>query len=75
MNLQKLLSKGHLVPIYEVSEDTIMLIGYRRKASSRKSSQRPFMLKQGIPVGKIPSNPASEVTGENPESSENNPSQ
>lgn len=54
MNIQKLLAKGHLVPIYSRVEDTIMLIGYRRKASSRKASQRPFMLKAGIPVGKIP---------------------
>jgi hypothetical protein len=44
MNLKKLLSKGHLVPIYEAREDTIFLIGYRRKASSRKSHQRPFLL-------------------------------
>lgn len=57
MNLQKLLSKGHLVPIYEAREDTIFLIGYRRKASSRKRSQRPFMLKAAIPLGKIPTNP------------------
>jgi hypothetical protein len=57
MNLQKLLSKGHLVPIYEAREDTIFLIGYRRKPSSRKSSQRPFMLKAGVPIAKIPPNP------------------
>ena len=60
MNLQKLLSKGHLLPIYEAREDTIFLIGYRRKASSRKAHQRPFLLKAGVPLGKIPSNPASE---------------
>jgi hypothetical protein len=72
MNLQKLLSKGHLIPIYNRVEDTIMLIGYRRKASSRKSSQRPFMLKQGIPVGKIPSNPEADGTGDSPESSQKN---
>lgn len=54
MNIKKLLAKGHLVPIYNRVEDTIMLIGYHRKASSRKASQRPFMLKAGIPVGKIP---------------------
>jgi hypothetical protein len=67
MNLQKLLSKGHLVPIYEAREDTIFLVGYRRKASSRKASQRPFMLKAGVPVGKIPTNPEAEVTGDSPE--------
>ena len=58
--LQKLLSKGHLVPIYEAREDTIFLIGYRRKASSRKSHQRPFILKQPIPLGPITPNPATE---------------
>ena len=60
MNLKKLLSKGHLVPIYEAREDTIFLIGYRRKASSRKSHQRPFMLKAGVPLGKIDPNPEAE---------------
>lgn len=60
MNIQKLLSKGHLLPIYEAREDTIFLIGYRRKASSRKSHQRPFLLKQGIPVGKIDPKPEAE---------------
>jgi hypothetical protein len=57
VNLNKLLSKGHLVPIYEAREDTIFLIGYRRRESSRKSHQRPFMLKAGISLGKINSNP------------------
>jgi hypothetical protein len=55
--LQKLLAKGHLVPIYEARGDTIFLIGYRRKASSRKAHQRPFMLKAGVPLGKIDPNP------------------
>ena len=55
--LQKLLAKGHLVPIYKVEGDTIMLTGYRRKASSRKSHQRPFMLKAGVPIAKIDPNP------------------
>jgi hypothetical protein len=57
MNLQKLISKGHLVPIYSRVEDTIMLVGYRRRASSRKAHQRPFMLKAGVPIAKIPPNP------------------
>ena len=57
VNIKKLLAKGHLVPIYKVEEDTIMLMGYRRKASSRKAHQRPFMLKAGVPIGKIPTNP------------------
>ena len=62
MNIQKLLSKGHLLPIYEAREDTIFLIGYRRKASSRKAHQRPFLLKQGVPVGKIDPKPEAEST-------------
>jgi hypothetical protein len=62
MNIQKLLSKGHLVPIYNRVEDTIMLIGYRRKASSRKAHQRPFMLKAGVPIAKIPKEPEAEST-------------
>ena len=62
MNIQKLLSKGHLVPIYEAREDTIFLIGYRRKASSRKAHQRPFMLKAAIPIAKIPTEPETEET-------------
>jgi hypothetical protein len=57
MNLKKLLSKGHLVPIYEAREDTIYLIGYRRKAGSRKSHQRPFLLPQPLALGKIDPNP------------------
>jgi len=60
MNLKKLLSKGHLVPIYEAREDEIFLIGYRRKARSRKAHQRPFMLKSGVPIAKIPQNPEAE---------------
>ncbi len=60
MNIQKLLSKGHLVPIYNRVEDTIMLMGYRRKASSRKAHQRPFMLKAGVPIAKIPKEPEAE---------------
>lgn len=55
--LQKLLAKGHLIPIYEAREDTIFLIGYQRKARSRKSSQRPFMLPQPLALGKITPNP------------------
>jgi hypothetical protein len=60
MNIQKLLSKGHLLPIYGAREDTIFLIGYRRKASSRKAHQRPFMLKAGVPIAKIPKEPETE---------------
>ena len=70
MNIKKLLSKGHLIPIYNRVEDTIMLIGYRRRASSRKRSQRPFMLKAGVPIAKIPTEPETEVSRENAESSQ-----
>jgi hypothetical protein len=58
--IQKLLAKGHLVPIYEAREDTIFLIGYRRKASSRKAHQRPFLLPQPLALGKIDPNPETE---------------
>lgn len=57
MNLQKLLSKGHLVPIYEAREDTIFLIGYRRKARSRKAHQRPFLLPQPLALAKLTPKP------------------
>ena len=60
MNIKKLLAKGHLVPIYEAREDTIFLIGYRRKARSRKAHQRPFMLKTGVAIAKIPKEPETE---------------
>lgn len=60
MNTQKLLDKGRLVPIYKVEGDTILLMGYRRKASSRKAHQRPFLLKAGVPIAKIPKEPETE---------------
>lgn len=74
MNIQKLLSKGHLVPIYNRVEDTIMLVGYRRKASSRKRSQRPFMLKAGVPIAKIPTEPEAKeiIAYDNAERSQKN---
>jgi hypothetical protein len=55
--LQKLLSKGRLIPIYRPLGEDLCLVGYRRKPSSRKSHQRPFMLKQFIALGKIDPNP------------------
>lgn len=58
--LQKLLSKGHLVPIYEAREDTIFLIGYQRKARSRKAHQRPFLLPQPLALAKIEPKPETE---------------
>jgi hypothetical protein len=60
VNIKKLLAKSHLVPIYEAREDTIFLIGYRRKASSRKAHQRPFLLPQPLALGKIDPNPETE---------------
>jgi hypothetical protein len=51
--IQKLLAKGHLIPIYNALGETLCLVGYRRKPSSRKAHQRPFMLKQPIPLGPI----------------------
>lgn len=62
--LQKLLAKGHLIPIYQATEDTIFLVGYQRKASSRKSHQKPFMLKAPVPLGKIDQNPESKPATE-----------
>ena len=56
MNLKKLLAKGHLIPIYNAIGETLCLVGYRRKPTSRKSHQRPFMLKQPIPLGPIETN-------------------
>ena len=75
MNIQKLLSKGHLIPIYNPLGDDLCLVGYRRKASSRKSHQRPFMLQQPIVLGPLTPNPASESpnpASNSPESSQNN---
>ena len=70
--LQKLLAKGHLIPVYRPLGEDLCLVGYRRKPSSRKSHQRPFMLKQPIVVGQLPTNPETEVACENPERSQNN---
>ena len=84
MNLKKLLSKGHLIPIYNPVGDNLCLVGYRRKPTSRKASQRPFLLAQPIVLGPLTpnpetvvpetnfGNPASQVTDENPESSQKN---
>ena len=84
MNLKKLLSKGHLIPIYNPVGDNLCLVGYRRKPTSRKASQRPFMLAQPIVLGpltpnpetEVPetdfANPETEVACDNPESSQKN---
>lgn len=55
--MRRLIDSGRLMPIYQASEDTIFLIGYRRKARSRKASQRPFLLPQPLALGKIDQNP------------------
>ena len=52
-DLNKLLKQGRLLPIYNAIGETLCLVGYRRKVNSRKSHQRPFMLKQPIPLGPI----------------------
>jgi hypothetical protein len=51
--INKLLAKGHLIPIYNVLDGSLCLVGYRRKASSRKSHHKPFMLKQPIVLGPV----------------------
>jgi hypothetical protein len=72
--LQKLLAKGHLIPVYRPLGEDLCLVGYRRKATSRKSHQRPFMLQQPIVVGQLPTNPESEESflRHSPESFQNN---
>lgn len=55
--MRRLIDSGRLIPIYQATEDTIFLIGYQRKASSRKAHQKPFMLKAPVPLGKIDPNP------------------
>lgn len=64
MNVKKLLSKGHLIPIYNPVGDNLCIVGYQRKPTSRKASQRPFMLAQPIVLGPVDEwptpNPASE---------------
>jgi hypothetical protein len=55
--INKLLKDGRLLPIYNAIGETLCLVGYRRKASSRKAHQRPFMLNQPIPLGPVTPNP------------------
>ena len=57
MNLQKLIAKGHMVPIYEEKDNEIVLVGYRRKESSRKSHQNPVLNKSPITIVKLPTYP------------------
>jgi hypothetical protein len=58
--INRMLKQGRLLPIYNVLGETLCLVGYRRKPSSRKSHQRPFMLKQPIPLGPVETNPETE---------------
>ena len=67
--LQKLLSKGHLIPIYNPVDGNLCIVGYQRKPTSRKASQRPFMLAQPIVLGPLTPNPESKV----PETNFGNP--
>jgi hypothetical protein len=64
-DLNKLLKQGRLLPLYNVLEDTLYLVGYQRKPTSRKAHHRPFRLKEPIPLGPVTPNPAT-----NPESPE-----
>lgn len=65
-DLNKLLKQGRLLPIYNVLDGSLCLVGYRRKATSRKSHQRPFMLKQPIVLGPVDEwpNPAKSIENE-----------
>jgi hypothetical protein len=55
--INKLLKDGRLLPIYNAIGETLCLVGYQRKPTSRKSHQRPFMLNQPIPLGPIDERP------------------
>ena len=56
-DLNKLLKQGRLLPIYNVLDETLYLVGYKRKPSSRKAHHRPFMLKQPIVLGPVGDKP------------------
>jgi len=56
-DLNKLLKQGRLLPIYNALGDTLCLVGYKRKPTSRKSHHRPFMLKEPIPLGPVGEKP------------------
>ena len=55
--INKLLREGRLLPLYRPVGDTLCIVGYQRKPTSRKAHQRPFMLNQPIPLGPIETNP------------------
>lgn len=58
--INKLLKDGRLLPIYNAVGETLCLVGYQRKPSSRKSHQRPFMLNKPLPLGPIETKPEAE---------------
>jgi hypothetical protein len=59
-DLNKLLKQGRLLPIYKALDETLYLVGYKRKPTSRKSHHSPFMLKQPIPLGPAAEKPETE---------------
>ena len=68
-DLNKLLKQGRLLPLYNVLEDTLYLVGYQRKPTSRKAHHKPFRLKEPIPLGPVTKNPEPKV----PETNFGNP--
>ena len=52
-DLNKLLKQGRLLPIYNVLDESLCLVGYRRKPSSRKAHHRPFMLRKPVVLGPV----------------------
>jgi hypothetical protein len=56
-DLNKLLKQGRLLPIYNVLDESLCLVGYRRKPTSRKAHHKPFMLKQPVVLGPIGDKP------------------
>jgi len=56
-DLNKLLKQGRLLPIYNVLDESLCLVGYRRKPTSRKAHHKPFMLKQPIVLGPVETKP------------------
>ena len=56
-DINKLLKQGRLLPIYNVLGETLCLVGYRRKPTSKKAHHRPFMLKQPIVLGPVGEKP------------------
>jgi len=55
--LNKLLKQGRLLPVYGVVGETLCLMGYQRRPTSRKAHHKPFRLKEPIPLGPVTKNP------------------